>query len=74
MDALPQILDWVLDGGNIGALVLAVYVGFRINKRLNRDEVVQANFPPHRHVNGSILYPDMLQPTPVEHLKGEHHR
>lgn len=40
-------------------------------RKLVRFVVIQKDFPPHRHLNGSssdILYPDGFQPPPIQHL------
>jgi hypothetical protein len=34
----------------------------------NRVFTVLKDFPPHRHINGSIVYPEGYEPTAVHHL------
>lgn len=63
-------LDWLLHGGNIGVLVFAASVIWKVNGRLNRDESLKSDYPPHRHINGSrIVYPKEYQPSPIEHFE-----
>ena len=42
----------------------------KMNRRLDRDESLRQDYPPHRHFNGSILYPADYPPPEVERLKG----
>jgi hypothetical protein len=37
----------------------------------NRVFTVLKDFPPHRHINGSIVYPEGYEPTVVQHLYPE---
>lgn len=66
--SLPAIFDWLLRGGNLGLIVFAGVVGLKVNDRLKRDEALKSDYPPHRHFNGSILYPHEYHPTKPEHL------
>jgi len=45
--------------------------GLSSNETEPADRVldVMKDFPPHRHVNGHVIYPEGYLPTPVEELK-----
>lgn len=61
-----QIAIYTLfSGGSVAAITLAVAV----LRRLNRDESLRQDFPPHRHINGKILYPRDYEPAVVEKLQ-----
>lgn len=60
-------LNWLLNGGNIMALLCVMGVLLKVNARLNRDESLKKDYPPHRHINGTrIVYPQEYQPSPIE--------
>lgn len=63
-----NILDWTLRTGNIGLIVFVGAVVIKVNDRLKRDESLKSDYPPHRHINGSIFYPHEYHPTKPEHL------
>lgn len=65
---MPEILDLVLHGGNVGILIVVAWVLMKVNTRMNRDESLRADYPPHRHSNGHIIYPHEYQPTPIGRL------
>lgn len=58
-------LSWLVEGG-----MLTVFAGvaWRVIKRLNREETLHSDFPPHRHVNGTILYPREYEPGHIDHV------
>lgn len=69
---IPQAVDLLIHGGNAGFMGVAIYVLVRVLKRLNRDESLHKDYPPHRHINGTrIVYPSEFQPTPIERLDGQ---
>ena len=43
-------------------------ISAKVSRALGKFEGVLKNFPPHRHVNGTILYPDEYEPTVVQPL------
>jgi hypothetical protein len=64
---------------DIGALsavvtltVASCSLAWKAIQRINRDESLRQDFPPHRHINGKILYPHEYKPAAVEHLPGAH--
>lgn len=69
MEFTPQLVDWAIHGGNISVLALVLWVAWKMNKRLDRDETLKQDFPPHRHINGSkIVYPKEYEPSVIERL------
>lgn len=68
VESFPAVLDWVIHGGTTGFLAFAFYVGFKINARLNRDDSLRSDYPPHRHINGSIVYPKEYEPARTDRL------
>ena len=68
---MPEWLDWVIKGGNMGLLTACGLLLWKVKGRLDRDDNLLREYPPHRHINGSrILYPKEYQPVPIEHLSG----
>lgn len=66
------MIDYAIHSGSIGVMALGAYIGFKVNARLNREESLRRDYPPHRHVNGTrIIYPQEYQPSPIEKLDGE---
>lgn len=66
---LGNALDWAMRGGNAGLLAIAAYVLVKVNSKLKRDEDVKSDYPPHRHINGNILYPHEYEPSAIDQLK-----
>jgi hypothetical protein len=63
---MNQILDYLFHSSELGLFVI---VAWYVVKRLNRDESLKRDYPPHRHVNGSrIMYPKEYQPSKIENL------
>jgi len=52
-------------------LLVLAGVGWRVVVAVNRLAGVLKDFPPHRHINGSVVYPDGFVPTAVQKLKAE---
>lgn len=50
-----------------GAVVVASYLR-RINEQLTAIRKALEEYPPHRHINGRILYPKDFQPGETEQL------
>lgn len=65
---MPHSIDLLLHGGDLGAFFFVIYVGYKVNNRLNRDESLRRDYPPHRHINGSVIYPSEYEPAQVDHL------
>lgn len=66
---MPPIWEYLLQGGNVGIIVLAVGVMAKVHRKLVRDEDLKRDYPPHRHINGTrIIYPQEYQPTPIEQV------
>lgn len=68
---MPEIIDLALHGGNVGILIVVAWVLWKVNSRMNRDESLRADYPPHRHFNGSILYPHEYRPSKIDHIGGD---
>lgn len=54
-----------------GELLTFIIVAWYVIKAANRVMDVLKDFPPHRHINGSIVYPDGYEPTVVHRLSRE---
>ena len=52
-----------------GELLTLVVAGARVIRAANRVLDVMKDFPPHRHVNGHVIYPEGYPPAPIEELK-----
>lgn len=63
------VADWLIHGGELMAFIA---VAWKVIGRLNRDESLRTDYPPHRHVNGNIMYPPDYPPPPIE--RGAEHR
>lgn len=73
MDAdkiVMSALDWMIHGGSIGAAGIMFRVAIKMWKRLERDDALHRDYPPHRHINGKILFPHDYEPAQVEQLDG----
>jgi hypothetical protein len=42
----------------------------KVLKRLDRDESLRTDFPPHRHISGEIIYPRDYEPAMTQKLQG----
>lgn len=67
-ELIPQAFDLVIHGGNIGLILFGAIVLAKVKKRLDRDEDLRSDYPPHRHINGSISYPHEYQPSRLDKL------
>lgn len=69
MPPIPSWLDWLFHGSSVIAVITLVW---KVVARLNREESLKADYPPHRHVrvgSGSkILYPHEYRPSHLETL------
>jgi len=52
-------------------LLVLAGVAWRVIVAVNGLTRMLKDFPLHRHVNGSVIYPDGYEPTRVERLKAE---
>lgn len=55
---------------HVAELLVIGAAAWRVIVAANRVSSLLKDFPPHRHVNGSVIYPDGYQPTPVQRLGG----
>ena len=62
---MPTIVDWLMHGSE---LIAFFAVAWKVIARLNRDESLRTDYPPHRHLRGEIVYPHEYQPAPTEAL------
>ena len=65
---------WFFDSGYLSAVIFLVAVLYRfvrkVDRRIDADETVKRDYPPHRHINGKIIYPKEYQPARTESLGG----
>jgi hypothetical protein len=67
---VPQWIEYALRGGNVGLLAFAAYILWTVKGRLDRDESLRKDYPPHRHINGTkILYPQEYPPAKIERFE-----
>lgn len=66
--AVDSISVTVLMGSSGGMLAACITMAWKVVKRLNRDETLRADYPPHRHINGKIVYPHDYTPSAVGHI------
>jgi len=62
------IAEWVLRLVELPFLPAVIYGLYRIVKALSKFETLLANYPPHRHINGSVIYPEGYEPPVVQKL------
>lgn len=69
MNSLPTYLF----SGAFGVILLLAWRVFvttgQVLKWLAREESLKADYPPHRHTDGKIIYPKEYPPAPVESLE-----
>lgn len=71
VDAAIPLIEWALRGGNMGVIAFGAYIGIKMKGRLDRDESLRRDFPPHRHINGfKVIYPQEYPPATLERLEG----
>jgi hypothetical protein len=54
--------------GHIGEALTIIGVGWAVISKINRLISIFEDFPPHRHVNGTVLYPKGFAPETLDHL------
>lgn len=62
-DAAIPLIEWALRGGNMGVIAFGAYIGIKMKGRLDRDESLRRDFPPHRHIKNNVIYPYEFVPT-----------
>jgi hypothetical protein len=63
---MPQLSDYLFHSGTLGIFIL---VAWHVIKKVNRDDSLKRDYPPHRHINGSrIVYPKEFQPSKIENM------
>jgi len=55
---------------HIGEALTILVVGWRVVAKMNRLISIFEDFPPHRHANGTIVYPKGFAPEELGHLPG----
>jgi hypothetical protein len=60
-------LDTIVHGVELVGFVIGAVKGFRV---LDRFYTLFKDYPPHRHINGKILFPSGYEPPTVEKLDG----
>lgn len=59
--------EWLVFGAMMfGTFVVLLPMGWAIVRKLNYLADVFKEYPPHRHINGNILYPKEFSPGRVE--------
>lgn len=53
---------------HIAELLTILTAAFFVIRAANRVFNVLRDFPPHRHINGSIIYPEGYEPTAIQPL------
>lgn len=53
---------------HVAELLVLLGVAWRVIVAANRITGVLKDFPPHRHVNGAVIYPEGYEPTAVQRL------
>ena len=53
---------------HIAELLTILTAAFFVIRAANRVWSVLKDFPPHRHINGSIIYPEGFEPTEIGRL------
>ncbi len=53
---------------HLAELLVIAGAAWRVIVAANRVAGVMKDFPPHRHVNGHVIYPDGYEPTTVQRL------
>ncbi|HLW51288.1 MAG TPA: hypothetical protein VKW06_00465 [Candidatus Angelobacter sp.] len=61
-----RLSEMAVVGSSCGAVIVAAY---KVMKLADRLIGILRDFPPHRHVNGHIIYPDGYEPTAIEELQ-----
>ena len=63
---------WYFDSGFLTVAVFLVGLLYRfvrkVERKIDADETVKKDYPPHRHINGKIVYPKEYQPARTESL------
>lgn len=68
VSAIPAAVDWLIHGGELAAFG---GIAWKVIQRLNRDESLRNDYPPHRHLGGRIVYPREYTPAETERLGHE---
>lgn len=53
---------------HVAELLTIIAAAFFVVRAANRVWYLLKDYPPHRHVNGSIVYPPDFEPTKVQAL------
>lgn len=69
IDAALGTWDLLLRGGESSLLLGAIVTGIRVIRALDRNQSIMRDYPPHRHINGKVLYPDDYPPSRVDELR-----
>lgn len=56
---------------HLAELLIMAGVAWRVIRAANRIESVLKDFPPHRHINGNVIYPVGFEPTELGSINGE---
>ena len=63
----PQV--WIVLSGVVVNVAVVIFGIGTLRGELRR---IWKDFPPHRHINGKILFPADYEPTDLERLGGVH--
>lgn len=67
---MGEILGLAIHGGTTGLLIAALVVLVWAVRILSRYQGILRDYPPHRHINGKVLYSPDFPPPAVEQLQG----
>ncbi len=68
MDAPPFTSVTGLQGVTLTVVVVIMGVVWKVLVKVSRIMEALADYPPHRHVNGKILFPKGYEPGAVERM------
>ena len=55
---------------HLSEMLIIIPVIWKANRVVTRILDALESFPPHRHINGHIIYPKQYEPTEVGNMKG----
>lgn len=67
---MNDVLGLAIHGGTTGLLVAALAVLVWAVRILTRYHSILKDYPPHRHINGKVLYSPDFPPPAIERLAG----
>ena len=65
IEQIPAVADWLIHSGEFLGFCV---VGWKVIARLNREETLKKDYPPHKHIGEVIIYPNEYPPAKTEKL------